>query len=166
MNGNGVFENFLAGKGLKHSKPRDWILAAFLSMERHVTVEELWAEVKAAHPTVGYATVYRTLKLLCESGLCTALRFEDGMTRYEQHYGHDHHDHIICTKCGRFIEVVSDEIERLQEQLMKRHGFLPQYHRMNLYGTCKECRSQEQSPASKIVANAVSTLKPNGRTQH
>jgi Fur family transcriptional regulator, ferric uptake regulator len=143
MNETAVFEKFIAGKGLKHSKPRASILAVFLSLERHITAEELWTEVKRKFPSVGYATVYRTLKLLCEGGLCRALSFEDGATRYEHLYGHEHHDHIVCTKCGTCIEVMHDGIERLQNQLMKRHGFIPQYHRMNLFGICKRCAGKK-----------------------
>jgi Fur family ferric uptake transcriptional regulator len=138
----GVFKEFLAEKRLKHSRPREWILEAFLHIEKHLTVEELWAAVRRRHPSVGFATVYRTLKLLCESGLCRELHFEDGTTRYEHLYGHEHHDHIICTECGRCLEVVDEGIEHLQERLMKRHGFLPRYHRMNLYGMCRECRKK------------------------
>lgn len=144
MTETAVFEKFISGKNLKHSKPRNWILAVFLSLEKHLTVEDLWAAVKEKHPSVGFATVYRTLKLLCESGLCSEIRFEDGTTRYEHRYGHDHHDHLICTECGNVIEVVDGMIEQLQVQLMKRHGFSPCYHRMNLYGICKGCRKKGQ----------------------
>jgi Fur family ferric uptake transcriptional regulator len=91
---------------------------------------------------VGFATVYRTMKLLCESGMCRELSFEDGTTRYEHNYGHEHHDHLICTECGRCLEVIDGKIERLQERLMKHHGFSPKYHRMNLYGICKKCKSR------------------------
>lgn len=144
MNETAVFESFISEKKLKHSKPREWILAVFLSIEKHLTVDELWAAVKKKYPSVGFATVYRTLKLLCESGLCSELRLEDGTTRYEHRYGHDHHDHLVCTECGHVIEVFDEVIERLQEQLMKRNGFSPCYHRMNLYGVCKDCRKKGQ----------------------
>jgi Fur family ferric uptake transcriptional regulator len=144
MNEAAVLESFISEKKLKHSKPREWILAVFLSIEKHLTVDELWAAVKKKYPSVGFATVYRTLKLLCESGLCSELRLEDGTTRYEHRYGHDHHDHLVCTECGHVIEVFDAEIEHLQEQLMKRHGFSPRYHRMNLYGICKDCRKKGQ----------------------
>jgi Fur family transcriptional regulator, ferric uptake regulator len=138
-----VFKGYLAGKGLKHSNPRDWILEVFLGMENHVTVDELWAAVKIKYPSVGYATVYRTIKLLCQSGLCSEIRFEDGTSRYEHLFGHNHHDHLICIECGRCIEVFDEEIEALQDNLMKKQGFVPQYHRMNLYGTCKNCLNKK-----------------------
>jgi Fur family ferric uptake transcriptional regulator len=140
MNETLIFEKFLSQKRLKHSKPRECIIRIFLGMDKHVSVDELWATVRKKCPSVGFATVYRTMKLLCESGLCAEIRFDDGTTRYEHLYGRDHHDHLICTKCGRFVEVMEAGIEKLQEQLMKRHGFLPQFHRMNLYGICRECR--------------------------
>jgi Fur family transcriptional regulator, ferric uptake regulator len=145
MNENAVFEKFIAEKKLKHSRKRDWILETFLSLQRHVTVEDVWAAAKKKHPSIGFATVYRTLKLLSQSGLCREIRFEDGTTRYEQDNGHNHHDHIICTQCGQCLEVVDQEIEKLQERLMDKNGFRLISHRLNLYGLCKTCREKELS---------------------
>ena len=135
-----IFEDYLATKNLKHSEQRKEILHVFLNIDKHLTANELYRIVQKKYPTVGYATIYRTLKLLCECGLCRELRFEDGTTRYEHLYGHQHHDHLICTKCGRFVEVVDPQIERLQEKLTKQHEFYPERHRMELYGVCKRCK--------------------------
>ena len=136
-----VLEDYITGKHLKHSEQRREILSIFLGTEKHLTADELYRMVKSKYPGTGYATVYRTLKLLCESGLCRELRYLDGITRYEHLYGHEHHDHLICTGCGRFIEVVDPEIEKLQVRLSQSHGFTPQRHRMEIYGVCKKCRS-------------------------
>lgn len=135
-----LFEEYLAAKGLKHSGQRKEILCIFLNTDKHLTAEELYALVKKRYPGIGYATVYRSLKLFCAAGLSRELKFDDGTARYEHLYGHKHHDHFICTRCGRFVEVVDDEIERLQERLAKLHGFIPQRHRMELYGICKKCK--------------------------
>lgn len=135
-----IFEDYLVTKGLKHSRQRKGVLDIFLSIDRHLTAEELYGIVRKKYPSVGYATIYRTLKLLCGCGLCRELRFEDGTSRYEHLYGHQHHDHLICTKCGRFVEVVDPEIERLQERMAKLHGFYSERHRMELYGICKKCK--------------------------
>lgn len=135
-----IFEEYLQTKNLKHSEPRKEILHIFLSIDKHLTANEFYRLVQRKYPSVGYATIYRTLKLLCECGLCRELKFEDGTTRYEHLYGHQHHDHLICTKCGRFVEVVDPQIERLQERLAKLHGFYPERHRMELYGVCKRCK--------------------------
>jgi Fur family ferric uptake transcriptional regulator len=104
-----------------------------------LTAEEIYLAVKKKHPGIGYATVYRTLKLLCEAGICRELTCEDGIKRYEYQSQDEHHDHLICTKCGIFVEVVDPEIEKLQERLFKSNGFYPERHRMELYGICKKC---------------------------
>jgi len=135
-----IFEDYLATKNLKHSEQRKEILHIFLGIDKHLTANELYRLVQRKYPAIGFATIYRTLKLLCECGLCWELRFEDGTTRYEHLYGHQHHDHLICTKCGRFVEVVDPQIENLQEKLIKQHGFYPERHRMELYGVCKKCK--------------------------
>ena len=135
-----IFEDYLKTKNLKHSHQRREILHIFLNIDRHLTANELYQIVQKKYPSIGYATIYRTLKLLCECGLCRELKFEDGTTRYEHLYGHQHHDHLICTKCGRLIEVVDQEIEHLQEKLAKLHGFYLERHRMELYGICKRCK--------------------------
>lgn len=135
-----IFEDALSAKNLKHSHQRKEILSIFLATDKHLTADELYRMVKKRYPSLGYATVYRTLKLLCECGLSRELKLEDGTTRYEHLYGHKHHDHLICTKCGSFVEVMDPEIERLQEKLFKSKGFCPQRHRMELYGICRDCK--------------------------
>jgi len=135
-----IFEDYLTVKNLKHSEQRKEILHIFLSIDKHLTANELYRFVQKKYPAIGCATIYRTLKLLCQCGLCRELKFEDGTTRYEHLYGHQHHDHLICTKCGRFVEVVDPQIESLQEKLFKQHGFYPERHRMELYGICKKCK--------------------------
>lgn len=135
-----IFKEKLLAKNLKHSRQRDEILGIFLDTDEHLTADQLYRLAKRKHSSLGYATVYRTLKLLCECGLCRELKFEDGTTRYEHLYGHKHHDHLICTKCGRLVEVIEPDIELLQDKLFKAHGFYPQRHRMELYGICKRCK--------------------------
>ena len=134
-----VLDDYLAARRLRRSARRRLVVDAFLDTERHLTADELYRLVRAKHPAVGYATVYRTLKLLCECGLCRAVSFEDGVTRYEHQFNHDHHDHLVCTRCGRVVEVVDPAIERLQERLARRHGFRPERHRMEMYGLCRRC---------------------------
>lgn len=135
-----IFEDYLESKDLKHSRQREDILDLFLNTDRHLTAEGLYGLIKKKNPAIGFATVYRTLKLLCACGLSRELRFEDGTTKYEHLYGHQHHDHLTCLRCGKIVEVVDPEIERLQERLFKRHRFYQQRHRLNLYGVCWNCK--------------------------
>jgi Fur family ferric uptake transcriptional regulator len=135
-----IFENYIRSKNLRHSEQRMLILEAFLKTEEHLTAEQLYRLVQKKNPSIGTATIYRTLKLLCESGLCRELRLDDGTTRYEHLYGHEHHDHLICTSCGRIMEVMEPEIEKLQERLAKTRGFQIKSHKLEIYGICRRCR--------------------------
>ena len=135
-----VFDDFIRAKGLRHTPQRETILDVFLSTERHVSAEELYKLVRRRHRDIGYVTVYRTMKLLSESGLCGEIDFGDGIMRYEHKYGHGHHDHLVCIRCGAFTEVVKPKIERLQEDLTKEHNFKALRHRLEIFGICSRCR--------------------------
>ena len=136
-----VFEEYIAYHRLKISPQRRKIVDMLLnSSGHHLSAEEFHLRLKNAGMSVGQATVYRTLKLLCASGLAREVRFGDGVSRYELEYGSEHHDHLICDVCGKQLEVMDKDIERLQELLAARHGFTLTSHRMNLYGVCDACR--------------------------
>ena len=139
-----IFEEYLREKNLKHSEQREQILDIFLQTEKHVTVEELHRLVKEKHTNIGFVTVYRTLKLLVEAGLCDELFFEDGIVRYEHKYKHKHHDHLICTQCNEVLEVIEPEIEKLQDKLFKKYGYVPESHSLELYGICPKCKGKRK----------------------
>ena len=140
-----ILLEYLKSKNRKQSKQRAEILELFLKSPRHLTANELYIQVQKHNPAIGFATVYRTLKLLCESGLCREMALEDGVTRYERQQGYEHHDHLVCTKCGKVVEVVDQTIESHQGRLFKKYGFHPQRHRMELYGICKDCFKGEKA---------------------
>jgi Fur family ferric uptake transcriptional regulator len=135
-----IFQNYIGERGLRHSKQRIHILDVFLKTEKHLTTEELHNLVQKKYPSIGIATVYRTLKLLSDCGLSRELKLEDGTTRYEHLYEHEHHDHLVCTQCGALVEVFDAKIEKLQEKLALTHGFKIQSHKLELYGVCRKCR--------------------------
>jgi Fur family ferric uptake transcriptional regulator len=134
-----IFTNYLNDKGQKLTSQRKTILKAFLNSAHHISAEELYDTLKQENPAIGLATVYRSLKLLCECGLAVEIRLSDGITRYEHLFNHEHHDHLICLECGKIIEVVEPGIEELQQKLAQKQAFTVLHHRMELYGTCKEC---------------------------
>ncbi|MBL8025315.1 MAG: transcriptional repressor [Fibrobacteres bacterium] len=136
-----ILNSYLKKKGLKQGKQRLDVVTVFLETEKHITPEELHDIVKKKHPNIGIATVYRTLKLLSDCGLAREVVFDGRIARYEHNYGHDHHDHLVCVKCGVIKEVIDPEIENLQIMLAKKHGFKITNHRMEIYGTCKKCGS-------------------------
>ena len=136
------FADFAARQRLKMTPQRRHILDVFLKQSGHVTSEELYERVKQAYKTIGQATVYRTLKLLADSGLAKGVEFGDGAMRYEILYGQTHHDHLICEACGVNVEVVDPAIERLQEEVARRHGFKLTGHKLYLYGICPDCQKK------------------------
>ena len=135
-----VFVDFLRKKGLQVTRQREEVLKMFLRADRHLSVEELYNIVKKKDSRIGQATVFRTLKLFCEANLAGEVDTGDKRTRYEVKYGHQHHDHLVCTNCGKYFEVMDPEIEQLQDKLCKKFGFQPQRHRMEIFGICKRCR--------------------------
>ncbi|MEK6698727.1 MAG: transcriptional repressor [Nitrospirota bacterium] len=135
---------YLSGQGLKSTRQRDDVLNAFVSAGRHLSAEELYLLVKKSNPGIGYATVYRTLKLLAEAGLADERRFEDGFTRYEYNASDGHHDHLICTRCGKIIEFENERIEQLQQDVARKNRFKVQSHKLELYGLCSDCQGQRK----------------------
>lgn len=135
-----IFRKYLSEKGLRNTRQRDVILDAFLSVKKHITVEELFSVIKIDHPEIGYATVHRNVSLLCESGLADEIKVGNKKARYESKYDRKHHDHLICLKCGEFTEVNDEKIERLQDKLAEANGFTPVRHKLEIYGFCKKCR--------------------------
>ena len=139
-----IFIGFLREKHLKLTSQREEILKTFLRVDRHLSVEELYDIVKKKNSRIGQATVFRTLKLLCEAGFAGQVNLGDRIVRYEHKYGHKHHDHLICVECGRCIETVDPKIEELQQILCKKEGFLPKKHKMEIFGVCKSCRKRSR----------------------
>ena len=135
-----VFLKHIQSKGLKRTAQRDLILDIFLRTEAHLSIEDLYRLVQKEDPTIGQTTVYRTLKLLSEAGLAREVRFGDGRTHYEHNYKHQHHDHMICTVCGRIIEFFSAELEAIQDQMAAKHRFQVTQHLLRIIGICAECR--------------------------
>jgi Fur family ferric uptake transcriptional regulator len=142
-----ILDRYMAERGLKSTRQRSLIIDIFFGMHGHLSVEEVWARVRQDDPRVSVATVYRTMKLLAESGLAHARNFGDGQTRYEPAVGREHHDHLICTRCGTIIEFENDQIERMQEAVARRHGFKVTSHKMELYGLCKSCQKAVEHSA-------------------
>jgi Fur family ferric uptake transcriptional regulator len=144
-----VFHEHLRRTHLKRTSQRDLILDVFLDTEDHVSSEDLYSLVKAKDPSVGFTTVYRTLKILKECGLARELEFHDGRMLYEHDYKHTHHDHLICTQCGALIEFYSEEIEALQDEIVNRYGFIPHHHSHRIFGVCAKCQKSGKAERAR-----------------
>lgn len=135
-----VLEKFLHSSRRKRSRKRDTVLQYFMKAETHISAEDLYDAIHGEHPEIGRSTVYRALKVFCDSGVARQVDLKDGRMRYEHHLRRPHHDHMVCTTCGRTFEFVSQEIEALQDRAASGIGFTPEGHSLQIYGTCRGCR--------------------------
>ena len=153
-----VFLEYIQNKGLKWTAQRELILDVFLRTEEHLSSEDLYRLVKKQDPSVGQTTVYRTLKLLSEAGLAREVRFGDGRTHYEHNYKHQHHDHMICSECGKIIEFFSAELEALQDAMAAKHKFEVTQHLLRIIGVCAECRRKKREEENRHLRSVPARL--------
>ena len=149
-----LFSSYLSKGGLKMTTAREAVLKAFLSLERHVSADELLAAARRIDPTIGQATVFRTIKLLEDSGLAREARRDDSSRLYEHAFNHEHHDHLVCVLCGRTIEFMDEGIEEAQRRVYEASGFEIVSHQLELRGICPACikkkgLSRRQAEASR-----------------
>ncbi|MEP6913417.1 MAG: transcriptional repressor [bacterium] len=158
-----VFLKHIQQQGLKRTSQRELILDVFLRTEEHLSSEDLYRLVRELDPNIGQTTVYRTLKLLSDAGLAREVRFGDGRTHYEHQYKHQHHDHMICSRCGKIIEFFSAELEAIQDAMAAKHGFEVTQHLLRIIGICAECRARETEKETEAKASGhVVTARHSG----
>jgi Fur family ferric uptake transcriptional regulator len=126
--------------GLKITLPRVKILQMLESSEvHHVSAEDVYKLLLQNGEEVGLATVYRVLTQFEQAGLVVRHNFEGGHSVFELS-SDNHHDHIVCVRCGHVEEFSDDEIELLQKKVADELGFELTDHNLNMYGLCPECR--------------------------
>jgi len=136
------FRQHLARKGLKLTVQRKAIAEVFFAGDRHLSLLELLERAQGRRRGIGYATVYRTMRLLTEGGLAIEHKFGENQARYEPGSEGEHHDHLICVDCGVIVEYEDATIEALQERVARDHGFEVVSHRHEIYVRCRpgSCR--------------------------
>ncbi len=139
-----VFKRMIREMNLKVTHQRMAILKSLSTGRAHVTAQEVFEEVNVEHPEIGFATVYRFLRRMTESGFVTEVRMGGLPARYEL-TPKKHHDHLTCLECGRIVEFENPEIETLQASVAQAYGFELRGHVLELYGVCKSC----QKPPSR-----------------
>lgn len=135
-----AFRTFLQEKNQHYTAQRAVIFNEFVSAQKHLSVEELYEIVKKKEPSIGQVTVFRTLKLLEDAGIANPVNFGDKTVRYEMCFETKHHDHLVCVKCGKVIEVLDKKLEKRKELICKKHNFIPSHHRLEIFGKCENCQ--------------------------
>lgn len=135
-----IFERYLKTKNLNFTRERKLVLDEVFSIDGHLEADEIFLRLKKDKKDVSRATVYRTLGLLVDSGLVRKVYLGDDHIHYEHTFGHTHHDHLVCIKCGRVIEFSDKKIEKLQAKICQKNRFQEISHTVQIFGYCKDCR--------------------------
>ncbi|MES9898214.1 MAG: ferric iron uptake transcriptional regulator [Sedimenticola sp.] len=137
-----AISNKLKDVGLKVTHPRLTIIGILERRQgRHASAEDIYRQLLEEGEEIGIATIYRVLTQCEQAGLVKRLQFEGGRSVFEL-AEEDHHDHIVCIRCG-YVEEFNDEmIEQRQQEIAARTGFTLEDHSMILYGLCAKCRKK------------------------
>ena len=144
-----LLDDYIRSNNLKNTRQRDAVFETLMACEGHTTIEGLLVRVQQQQPGVGYATVYRALKLFVAANVASERRFGDGPAMYEAADLGDHHDHLICTLCGRIFEFEDDLIETQQVKVAESFGLRLTNHRMTLWGECMDRKACAQAIAEQ-----------------
>ena len=142
-------EEHMTPQGLRWTAQRRLILDTLIEMNGHVTVPALLEVVRELDPHVGLATVHRAMRLFVESGVVDEHQFGDAFAHFEVVSQNAHHDHLVCTQCGRISEFEEPLIERLQTRVAERYDFTIVHHRHVLYGLCSDCQGEPSEASAK-----------------
>lgn len=127
-------------RGLRWTPERERVVNELFSAQVHLDADQLVARLQRKGLRASKATVYRTLARLLQAGMIQEVFRCGGKARYE--LARSHHDHLLCTVCGKVTEFSDAGIERRQEAICKKYGFKALEHRMSVKGLCKTCRGK------------------------
>jgi Fur family ferric uptake transcriptional regulator len=158
-----IFRKYLERRGLKLTSERRALLDEIFGRHEHLEADELLVRLRSQHKKISRATIYRTLELLVDSGIVGRLRIGEAGYRYERLRAGDHHDHLICTQCGRVVEFFEPRIEALQDDVAARHGFILLSHSHQMRGICRACRPRSKSQDAPRERSAVRPVPISSR---
>lgn len=138
------FKVLMEGDGTDRMQERLDVIDVFLGTEEHITLEQMLDLLKERGHDFETVFVAQCMNRMVELGFAQKKQFEGQPIRYEHRHLGRHHDHLICTKCGKIVEFADEEIERRQLEVAARYGFHMLQHRMDVYGLCSECLSKRQ----------------------
>ena len=124
MNHIDQLKNILKTEGLRYTKQRQQVWDEIRISSDHRNAEEIYIAInKNKALKVSRATVYRTIDVLVKNNLVRKMELGDGRALYEHKIDDGHHDHIICVETGKIIEFYNEDLEILQENIVKKHGY-------------------------------------------
>ncbi len=136
-----LFRKYLRTRGLYDTRARERVAAALFRSPGHVDAATLGHRLRQEGSPAAPATVYRTLELLVQAGLARKFVWND-RTLYEAALGRPHHEHLLCTRCGRIAEFHDAPLEERIAEVYEERGFRPTSHQVLLFGICPECSGE------------------------
>ena len=135
-----LLKKVLKKENLRYTQQRQAIWDELCSSEEHRDAEEIYLSLRKNGVTASRATVYRTIDVLVKNKLVRKLDLGDGKALYENKIDAAHHDHMICVQCGRIEEFVNDDIEKIQDQIVKSFDYKMIRHIHQLFVLCDDCQ--------------------------
>jgi Fur family ferric uptake transcriptional regulator len=148
------FERLLRQQGMNRLGDRLAVLEAFLACEEHLSAEKLQKELAAQGRHLEPEFVASTLGMLTRFGLASCRHFDNQPDLYEHRHLGEHHDHLICTRCGSITEFHHPELEKLKHGVAEEHGFHHLSHRLQIYGLCAKCRERRTPTLPLTLASS------------
>lgn len=156
-----VFQDYLRTKGLKFTQTRQVLLERIFEMHDHFTADQLLDRLRDAQVRISKATVYRTLKVMLDSGLLECHDFGEGARYYEHSFGHQNHDHLFCVHCNQIEEFHHPQIKELHQRVASDLGFRLLSHSLKIFGLCRQCTRQpelaERYRDYRMIPSAISS---------
>ena len=124
MNDIDILKKILISEGLRYTQQRKIIWDEIRNSSKHRDAEEIYLIIKKKNKIkVSRATVYRTIDVLVKNNLVRKMELGDGRALYESKFEEEHHDHMICVETGKITEFYNEELEKLQEKIVKERGY-------------------------------------------
>ena len=136
-----AFTAYLRDHNLPVTAQRLAIAAVVLGSDRHLSADDIERELAGRGAAAGPPPEYRTLELLVRSALVVERDFGEGFRRYEPARDVPHHEHLLCTVCGRVTEFRDERLERMSTLIAESQGYARQGHRLVIYGVCEKCQT-------------------------
>jgi Fur family ferric uptake transcriptional regulator len=135
-----VFREFICKKGLRNTPEREAVIEEIFASHDHFDVDELYLRLKSKKKKISKPSIYRLIPYLLESGLIQEAYFEKGRIHYEHIYGHEHHCHLRCLKCGKIVEFEEKPLKEVEKRLAEKYDFLVKSHKFEVLGYCPKCK--------------------------
>jgi len=134
-----LFEHYLTQNQSRYTSQKKMVVTEILKTRRHFELEDFLSRLRQKNKTYSRATIYRTIKQLMDANLVQKITTLDGKVFYEPCRDQKQHDHLICKKCGKIIEIQDDVIEKHLLDYCAKIGFKSEYRSLHVYGICKQC---------------------------